>query len=94
MINTLVYEHLPPGVLPRLKELNPPGESGRRKYTHHQFLTPDTGHPHLDKQIIEVVTLMRVSEDKESFKQLFVRAFPKRSQRDQNQIALCQESTE
>jgi hypothetical protein len=94
MINNLVYEHLPPGVLPQLKQLNPPGESGRRKYTHHQFLTPDTGHPHLDKQIIEVVTLMRVSENKEAFKQLFARAFPKRPKKDQNQLVLFQGSVE
>jgi hypothetical protein len=87
MINTLVYEHLPPGVLPQLKQLNPPDESGRRKYTHHQFLTPDTGHPHLDKQIIETITLMRVSEDKETFKKLFNRAFPKRPKKNENQLA-------
>ncbi len=78
MINLLVYEHLPPGVLPELKRLNPPNESGRRKHTHHQFLTPETGHPHLDKQIIEVTTLMRVSDDKQAFKRLFEKAFPKR----------------
>jgi hypothetical protein len=82
MINTLVYEHLPPGVLPQLKRVNPPNESGRRKHTHHQFLTPETGHPHLDKQIIEVTTLMRVSDDKPAFKRLFAKAFPKRQKHD------------
>ncbi len=91
MINTLVYEHLPPGVLPQLKQINPPGESGRRRYTHHQFLTPDTGHPHLDKQIIEVITLMRVSENKDAFRTLFARAFPKRSKKNENQITLFTE---
>ena len=55
------------------------------------LLTPDTGHPHLDKQIIEVVTLMRVSENKDSFNQLFARAFPKRPKKDQNQMTLFQE---
>jgi hypothetical protein len=77
MINSLVYNHLPPGVLPQLKKVNPPDESGRRKHTHHQFLTPETGHPHLDKQIIEVTTLMRVSDDKTTFRKLFDKAFPK-----------------
>jgi len=72
--------------LPQLKQLNPPDtDTGRRKHVHHQFLTPDTGHPHLDKQIIEVVTLMRVSEDKEAFKKLFERAFPKRSKKNDGQ---------
>jgi hypothetical protein len=87
MINTLVYEHLPPGVLPELKRVNPPNDSGRRKHTHHQFLTPQTGHPHLDKQIIEVTALMRVSDDKETFRKLFGKAFPKRRAHE-NQLSL------
>jgi hypothetical protein len=89
MVNNLIYEHLPPGVLPQLKHVNPPAESGRRKYCHHQFLTPDTGHPHLDKQIIEVVTLMRVSEDKDTFRKLFAKAFPKKLKvKNENQMPL------
>ena len=80
MINKLIYENLPPGVLPELKRLNPPDEGGRRKHCHHQLLTPHTGHPHLDKQVIEVTTLMRVSDDKPTFKKLFEKAFPKRGQ--------------
>jgi hypothetical protein len=80
MVNKLVYEHLPPGVLPQLKRVNPPNDSGRRRYCHHQFLTPHTGHPHLDKQIIEVTTLMRVCDDKLMFRRLFEKAFPKANQ--------------
>lgn len=80
LINKLVYEPLPPGVLAELRKLNPPTEKGYRKYRHHQFLTPETGHPHLDKQITEVVTLMRVSDDRPMFERLFQKAFPKRGQ--------------
>ncbi|MBS1803674.1 MAG: P63C domain-containing protein [Acidobacteria bacterium] len=87
MVNNLVYQHLPPGVLPELKRLNPPNESGRRKHTHHQLLTPETGHPHLDRQIIEVTALMRVSDDKAMFKKLFEKAFPKHK-KDENQLVL------
>ena len=86
MINSLVYNHLPPGVLPELKRLNPPNESGRRKHTHHQLLTPETGHPHLDKQIIEVTALMRVSDDKAMFKRLFDKAFHKPKKHSDQQM--------
>ena len=78
VINRTVYEPMPPGVLNELKRLNPPNESGYRRYRHHQFLTPDTGHPHLDKQIVAVTTLLRISEDKEQFWRNFEKAFPKK----------------
>jgi hypothetical protein len=77
LINKLVYGPLPPGVLEQLKHLNPPNEKGYRRYKHHQFLTDDIGNPHLERQIVEVTTLMRVSDDKQSFEQLFRRAFPR-----------------
>jgi len=80
LINKLIYEPLPPGVLGELRKLNPPTEKGYRRFRHHQFLTPETGHPHLDKQITEVITLMRVSDDRPAFEKLFKKAFPKRGQ--------------
>lgn len=80
LVNKLVYEPLPPGVLDELKRVNPRTEKGYRRYKHHQFLTEDIGHPHLNKQIIEVTALMRVSEDKRGFQALFQKAFPKRGQ--------------
>ena len=80
VINKTVYEPMPPGALEQLRELNPKTEAGFRKYQHHRFLTPDTGHPHLDKQIVAVTTLMRVAEDKDMFWGLFEKAFPKKGQ--------------
>lgn len=80
LVNELIYQQLPDGVLPQLKKLNPTNETGRRTYRHHQFLTDDAGHPHLNKQIIEVVTLMRISDDKRQFFRLFRKAFPPRGQ--------------
>jgi hypothetical protein len=80
LINRTVYEPMPPGVLDELKRLNPKTESGYRKYQHHRLLTPDTGHPHLDKQIVAVTTLMRASDSKERFWDLFERVFPKKGQ--------------
>lgn len=75
--NTYVYEQLPPGVLEELSSKNPKDETGRRKVRHHQLLTDQVGHPHLEKQISATTTLMRASDDWPTFKRLFARAFPK-----------------
>jgi hypothetical protein len=80
LINRTIFEPMPPGVLDELRRRNPKTESGYRKYHHHRFLTPDTGIPHLDKQIVAVTTLMRVSDTKERFWDLFDKAFPKKDQ--------------
>lgn len=74
--NQLVYEKLPPGVLEELKKKNPVISTGLRRHKHHQFLTDDVGHPHLEKHLVAVTTLMRASSSWESFKRLFSRAFP------------------
>lgn len=75
--NTYIYEQLPPGVLEELSSKNPKDETGRRKVRHHQLLTDQVGHPHLERQIAATTTLMRASDDWPTFKRLFSRAFPK-----------------
>jgi hypothetical protein len=46
-------------------------EPGKRKgipkHKHIQFLTTETGIPHLDKQVTTVTALLRISEDKQEF---------------------------
>jgi hypothetical protein len=76
LINKYIYEQLPPGVLEELQRRNPVVANGRRRRKHHQHLTPSVGHPHLDRQISTVTTLMRISNSKEEFTDLFERAFP------------------
>lgn len=76
LVNKYVYEQLPPGVHEELKRLNPRNERGYRPRKFHQFLTADTGNPQLDKQIATVTTLMRISQSKQEFEELFERAFP------------------
>ncbi|SHF46321.1 P63C domain-containing protein [Streptoalloteichus hindustanus] len=76
LINKYIYEALPEGVLEELQRKNPRTEKGYRRYRHFQFLSADTGHPHLDKQISTVTTLMRISKTKLEFEELFERAFP------------------
>jgi hypothetical protein len=76
LINKYVYEQLPPNVLDELRRRNPRNASGNRSYKHFQFLTADTGNPHLNQQISTVTTLLRVAKDKHDFEDLFERAFP------------------
>lgn len=76
LTNELVYERLPHGVVEELKRKNPVVRNGWRGYKHHQFLTEDIGHPHLQNQLIAVTTLMRAAPTWGSFKRLFDRAFP------------------
>jgi len=77
LTNQLVYEKLPPGVLDALRKRNPViAETKRRRHKHHQFLSDEIGNPHLEKQIVQVVALMRASPDRATFKELFSRAFP------------------
>lgn len=86
LINSLIYEQLPPGVLEQLKQRNPPNERGYRTHKHHQLLTADIGDEHLKNQLVEVITLMKVSEDQEEFKRLFSKAFGKHEKPPQMQL--------
>lgn len=79
-INRHIYEHLPPGVLDQLRKLNPTTEKGYRKHKHFQFLSQETGNPHLDKHIATVTMLMRISDDKDDFERNFDRAFNRPTQ--------------
>ena len=77
LTNSLIYEQLPNGVLEELRSKNPRDpDTKRRKHTHHQLLTPEVGHPHLDKQILVVTTLLSISDDWGEFSRLFSKKFP------------------
>ena len=69
LINTYVYDKLPPGILNELKRKNPPNENGNRLHKHHQFLTEKVGDVNLDKQILQTITVMKISEDMKQFKE-------------------------
>jgi hypothetical protein len=81
LINKYVYEQLPPHILDELRRLNPRNASGNRSHKHFQFLTADTGNPHLNQQISTVTTLLRVARNKHDFEDIFERAFPPPQQR-------------
>lgn len=79
-INKYIYEPLPPGVLEKLRELNP-SSKGQRRHKHFQFLTDDIGEPHLDRQVAVTTSLLTISDNKDMFKSVFTRAFSKHYQR-------------
>jgi len=71
LTNKYIYELLPKGVVDKIKENTGKTKGGHWKYKWHQSLTPEIGREHLKKQIIEVTTLMSVSQSKEQFDSLF-----------------------
>lgn len=70
IINKYVYEKLPEGVLEELKKKNPADQNGIRSHRHHQFLTEDIGNDTLQKQILQTITVMKLSDDIDGFKKL------------------------
>lgn len=73
--NTFIYKQLPKGVLEELKARTPFDEQGRRKHHFHRLLTADTGHPHLDKQLVQVITIMKLSKNWRDFVKKFNQLF-------------------
>jgi hypothetical protein len=78
LTNDVVYERLAPALLDELQNRNPKDERGRRKTTHHQWLTEDVGHPALAQHLHAVIGLMRASGNWKQFHDLLDKAFPKR----------------
>ena len=74
--NDIVYNRLAPGVLDELRKLNPVQPNGNRRNRHHQWFTPDIGHPKLKEHLAAVIALMKASDNWESFKASLQRVFP------------------
>lgn len=63
--NKVVYKKLAPEILPELKsQAKKLGKKGTRL---HQTLTSDVGHPKLREHLASIVTLMKLSKDKDEF---------------------------
>ena len=75
--NDLVYDRIAPGVLAELRGRNPILPQGWRKNRHHQWFTPEFGHPKLRMHIEGVTALMRAAGSWEPFKRSLDRAYPK-----------------
>ena len=71
------YMRIAPGVFNELQRLNPRiRKTGRRQHKHHQWFTPDLGHPKLREHLAAVIALMRLASDWPEFKYSSDRAFP------------------
>lgn len=69
--NTLIYKQLPKGILEELKSKTPKSEKGNYTARFFQSLTPEIGSPHLQNQLVSVVTLMKISRDWDDFMRNF-----------------------
>jgi hypothetical protein len=58
----------------------PKNEKGNRKAKLWQTLSIDTGIPHLDRHIGDIIMMMRLSDDKNDFVQKFERIYGKQLQ--------------
>lgn len=75
--NDIVYSRLAPGVLDELKKRNPKLPSGRRKSAHHQWFTPEHGHPKLREHLVGVMAIMRASPNWGRFMGNLARSYKK-----------------
>lgn len=75
--NDIVYSRLTPGLLKKLKEVNPKTDKGYRKDKHHQFFTRDYGFPELKQHILNLIFLMKSADSWGTFYKLLNRASPK-----------------
>jgi len=74
--NDIVYARIAPGVLAELRAKNPRLPSGDLKHKHHQWFTPDPGHPKLKEHLAAVIALMRAATTWDRFQRSLKRAFP------------------
>ena len=75
--NDIVYERLAPGVLDELQNINPTLPTGGRRDKHHQWFTPEHGHPRLKEHLAGVMALMRAAPNWSVFRRSLQRAYPK-----------------
>ncbi|MFA5921131.1 MAG: P63C domain-containing protein [Methylococcaceae bacterium] len=81
LTNQLVYDKLPKGVLDELQVRNPTKEgTGHRKWKHHQFLSEDIGQADLRDHLLQLIAIMRISDEWPSFVINFQKAFPEPGQ--------------
>lgn len=66
LTNEVVYERLAPELLPELKK---EATKLEKKARLHQFLSTDVGHPKLREHLASLITLLKLSNSPEEFKQ-------------------------
>lgn len=74
--NNFVYGRIAPGLLKELRRKNPTISPGRRRAAHHQWFTPEHGHPKLKEHLAAVTALLRAAPNWTNFERSINRAFP------------------
>ena len=72
--NNAVYSRLAPELLPELKKA---ASKQEKKARLHQYLTSDVGHPKLREHLSSIVTLLKLSDEKEKFLKLVDKIHPR-----------------
>lgn len=79
LTNDIVYDRMLPGMLERLRDINPVvAETGRRQRPHYWHLTENAGINHLDQHLAGVVFLMKASSNWNDFLRSLDRAAPRK----------------
>lgn len=76
--NSLVYDRLPKGVTEELKSRTPKSKEGNYTARFHQSLSLEIGEPHLEKQLVSVITLMKISDNWNDFMYNFNKVYGQR----------------
>lgn len=76
LTNDIIYRRLAPGVWKELKEQTEKNEKGKLKHKLFQKLTPDIGHPKLRDLLASVITIMKLSDQWDDFKNKLNRIHP------------------
>lgn len=72
--NNAIYDCLAPNLLPELKKA---ANREEKKVKLHQFLTNDIGHPKLREHLASIVTILKLSKNKEEFYRMLDEIHPK-----------------
>jgi hypothetical protein len=76
LTNDIIYDRLAPGVKEELKNSTPKTPKGRLAHALHRRLTPDLGHPKLREHMASVVTIMKLSDTYDDFREKLDRLHP------------------
>lgn len=72
--NNAIYSRLAPELLPELKKA---ASKEQKKAKLHQFLTEDIGHPKLREHLSSIITILKLSQDKDNFFEMLDRIHPR-----------------
>jgi hypothetical protein len=76
LTNDIVYKRLAPGVLEELKKVTERADDGRLKHKLFQKLTGNIGYPKLREHLGSVVTIMKLSNNYQDFKNKLAQIHP------------------